>query len=106
MSTIQNPNTPVDVVSEALNAVYDVYGDAVYPWDSVFVNGKYLDVLRGVLPGFKAKVKGVDKRRERGVRERAEEALLNLGAFIKYKEGRLSKPRRRERSEECREYNI
>ncbi|KAJ3282467.1 hypothetical protein HDU79_009926 [Rhizoclosmatium sp. JEL0117] len=87
MSTIQNPNTHVDVVSEALNAVYDVYGDAVYPWDSVFVNGKYLDVLRGVLPGFKAKVKGVDKRRERGVRERAEEALLNLGAFIKYKEG-------------------
>ncbi|KAJ3352680.1 hypothetical protein HDU83_007750 [Entophlyctis luteolus] len=82
----------LEAVSEALNAIYDVYGDAEYAYDGpVFVKGGYLRALRDMLPRFRARVKGCDKRKFRTVRDRADEALLNLGAFIAYKEAEARK---------------
>ncbi|RKO89752.1 hypothetical protein BDK51DRAFT_33195, partial [Blyttiomyces helicus] len=77
----------VEIISEALNALYDVYADAAFDYDlPVFVQGGFLAKLKELLPPIKAKIKGLDKRRARAVRERGEEALLNLRAFIQYKE--------------------
>ena len=45
-----------------------------------------LEVLKGFKTGFRGMVRGVDKRKRRDDRERADECLGNLGAFIEYKE--------------------
>ncbi|TPX76787.1 hypothetical protein CcCBS67573_g01952 [Chytriomyces confervae] len=80
-------STPLEVTSEALNAIYDVYSDAAFEYDGpVFVKGGFNKKLKEAYPRIKSRVKALDKRRFREIRERADEAVLNLGAFIKYKE--------------------
>ncbi|KAJ3409009.1 hypothetical protein HDV05_004658 [Chytridiales sp. JEL 0842] len=87
ISTLQNPKTSAEVLSETLNAVFDIYADASFDYDlPVFVQGGYLQILRGMLGGMKSRVKGVDKRKMKVVRERLEEAVFNLGLFVEYKE--------------------
>ncbi|KAI9334749.1 hypothetical protein BDR26DRAFT_920768 [Obelidium mucronatum] len=88
LSVINNDQIPIQVISEALNAIYDVYADAAFKYDRpVFVQGGFLKVLKSAYPKLKVRVKALDKRRFREVRDRADEAMLNLGAFIRYKEG-------------------
>jgi hypothetical protein len=78
--------TPVAILSETLNALYDVYADAAFEYDApVFVRGGFLQRLGAALPEIRLVVRKVDKRRFRDVRERADEAVLNLKAFIEYK---------------------
>ncbi|KAJ3089618.1 hypothetical protein HK100_007701 [Physocladia obscura] len=90
LQTASSSSTKLESVSEALNAIYDVYGDTDYEYDApVFVGGGFLVVLKEFLPKFRARVKACDKRKFRVVRERADEALLNLSAFISYKEHEL-----------------
>ena len=97
----------VEIIAEALNAIFDIYADAAFDYDlPVFVEGGFLEKLKGLYPGLRVKVgilgvclrskailigfdtqvKALDKRRNREVRESADEALLNLRAFIHYKE--------------------
>ncbi|KAJ3308915.1 hypothetical protein HDU76_003776, partial [Blyttiomyces sp. JEL0837] len=90
MNVITNGNgttSPLDVIAEALNAIYDIYADENFDYDlPVFIQGGFLERLRGVYLSLKGRVKTVDKRKMREVRDRADEAMLNLRAFIQYKE--------------------
>lgn len=77
----------VEVVVETLNAVYDVFGDAAYPYDQeVFVQGGFLERLRGLQEPIKQVYKSIDKNKHAELRVRAEEAWTNLGRFVQYKE--------------------
>ncbi|RKP27498.1 armadillo-type protein [Syncephalis pseudoplumigaleata] len=91
MLVTQLPQTPPETVVEALNALYDVYDDAAHDYDApVFVKHNYLEALRGSVPAVRQMVKQVDRRQHPMLRERAEEALVNLRAFIEYKSGELA----------------
>jgi hypothetical protein len=82
-----NGATSTDAATEILNAIFDVYGDYVYDYDlPVFVNGGYLPALKQVVPLFRNAAKHTDKRKNRDLRLRADEALGNLNAFIRYKQ--------------------
>ncbi|ORY01225.1 ARM repeat-containing protein [Basidiobolus meristosporus CBS 931.73] len=91
ISLIQEiPKTSVEVLVEVLNAIYDIYGDIAYDYDRpVFVEGNFLNVLKQSTGEFRKMVKVVDRRKQKLLRQRADEAYLNLNAFIKYKESEL-----------------
>jgi hypothetical protein len=85
---VELPATPAETVVEALNAIYDVYDDAAHDYDApVFVAGGFLHMLHTVVPAVRRFVKTIDRRRYPALRERAEEAFINLEAFIEYKQG-------------------
>ncbi|KAK3294773.1 uncharacterized protein B0H64DRAFT_194929 [Chaetomium fimeti] len=76
---------PADIV-EALNQLFDMYGDEQAPCDrEVFWKDGFLTHLEEFVPRMKVLVKGVDKRAQAELRTRADEALLNLGRFVQYK---------------------
>ncbi|KAH6856541.1 hypothetical protein B0I37DRAFT_78040 [Chaetomium sp. MPI-CAGE-AT-0009] len=76
---------PADIV-EALNQLFDMYGDELAPCDrEVFWKDGFLKHLEEFVPRMKVLVKGVDKRAQAELRTRADEALLNLGRFVQYK---------------------
>ncbi|KAK6098952.1 hypothetical protein MT418_000424 [Batrachochytrium dendrobatidis] len=75
-----------EVLCEILNGIYDIYGDATFDYDMpVFVQGGFLAQLEKLHPTLRSKFKSIDKRKQRDVRERADEMILNLRAFIQYK---------------------
>ena len=73
----------IALLTELLNSVFDIYADGRFDYDRPsFVELDFLRRLEKVQNMVSSKVKGSS----RGIdRERAEEALLNLGAFIQYK---------------------
>ncbi|KAL2761161.1 hypothetical protein ACRALDRAFT_2092563 [Sodiomyces alcalophilus JCM 7366] len=80
------PESPVADVVEALNQLFDIYGDEEYAYDKeVFWKENFLDLLEKALPLVKAATKTVDKRTSLELRSRGDEAVLNLGRFIQYK---------------------
>ncbi|KAJ3160000.1 hypothetical protein HDU86_001265 [Geranomyces michiganensis] len=86
--TPQAHTASVALATDLLDAFYDVFADAATdPTDCVYVDSGMNDVLRQFAAGFRSRVKAVDKRKNRDLRERAEEALLNLVAFVRYKDG-------------------
>ncbi|KAI8051296.1 armadillo-type protein [Syncephalis plumigaleata] len=85
------PQTPAETAVEALNALYDVYDDATHDYDTpVFVRNGYLEALRNSVPAVRQMARRVDKQRHPVLHERAQEALVNLRAFIEYKSGERS----------------
>ncbi|KAJ3215105.1 hypothetical protein HDU67_000809 [Dinochytrium kinnereticum] len=77
----------VDVFAEVLNGIYDIYADKTFDYDyPVFVTQGYLQKLKMLFEKLRAKVKALNKRQNRAVRERGDEAIMNLKAFIQYKE--------------------
>lgn len=81
------PETPAADVIEALNQLFDIYGDETKEWDKeVFWKDNFLQHLEEVVPLVKAMVKTIDKRTSAELRTRAEEVNLNLSRFIKYKQ--------------------
>ncbi|KAJ3024507.1 UNVERIFIED_CONTAM: hypothetical protein HDU68_008044 [Siphonaria sp. JEL0065] len=71
LSLIQNESSSIEAISESLNAIYDVYADAVFAYDKpVYVKGEFTKALKAVYPKLKARVKALDKRRFRDARER------------------------------------
>ncbi|KAI1210925.1 uncharacterized protein F4807DRAFT_43847 [Annulohypoxylon truncatum] len=81
------PETPAADAVEALNQLFDIYGDESNECDKeVFWKDNFLQHLRDTAPKVKAMVKTVDKRQSGELRERAEEANLNLSRFIPYKQ--------------------
>ncbi|KAI8372651.1 armadillo-type protein [Choanephora cucurbitarum] len=86
LSNIPTQKTKTDVAVEALNFMFDVYSDCAFDYDQpVFVQGKFNQQLKQILPAFRSMVKSTDKRKNFDLRNRCDEALMNLVAFIKYK---------------------
>ncbi|TDZ33613.1 putative ARM-like repeat-containing protein [Colletotrichum spinosum] len=79
------PETPAADAVEALNQVFDIYGDEDLACDKVFWNDKFLQHLEAAQPKVKAMIKTIDKRTLPELRSRADEAVLNLSRFISYK---------------------
>lgn len=83
---------PAEAV-EALNQLFDVYGDEDAACDRVFWEDGFLKHLQEALPKCRGMLKGIHKGDEKTkeLRERAEEAVMNLDRFVQYK--RKNKPR-------------
>ncbi|CAK7245467.1 MAG: hypothetical protein STHCBS139747_007050 [Sporothrix thermara] len=78
-------SSPAEVV-EALNQLFDIYGDEKADCDkAVFWADNLLAAFEAALPKAKAMAKTIDKRAHTELRTRADEAVLNLGRFIQYK---------------------
>ncbi|TPX07333.1 uncharacterized protein E0L32_010755 [Thyridium curvatum] len=76
---------PADVV-EALNQLFDIYGDENFACDKeVFWKDGFLKHLEESQPKLKAMAKGVDKRAFGELRSRVDEVMINLRRFIQYK---------------------
>lgn len=76
-----------DACVEALNAIFDIYADAEFDYDlPVFVQGNFNQELKGMVKMVKFMVRNIDKRKDRDLRNRADEASMNLVEFVKYKE--------------------
>lgn len=81
------PETPAAEAVEALNQLFDIYGDEKSTNDrEVFWMDNFLQHMEAAVPKVKAMVKTVDKRKSTELRARAEEASLNLSRFIQYKQ--------------------
>ncbi|CAO3613695.1 unnamed protein product [Mucor fragilis] len=86
LGNIGSQTTRPDVAVEALNFIFDVYSDCAFDYDApVYVQGKFNQQLKQILPAVKAMVKATDRRKNFDLRNRCDEALMNLVAFIKYK---------------------
>ncbi|KAI8644157.1 armadillo-type protein [Parasitella parasitica] len=86
LSNIGSHKTKPDVAVEALNFIFDVYSDCAFDYDApVYVQGKFNNQLKQILPAVKTMVKSIDRRKNFDLRNRCDEALMNLVAFIKYK---------------------
>lgn len=80
------PETPVADAVEALNQVFDIYGNEESACDKeVFWKDNFLKHLEEVLPKAKAMLKSVDKRAHAELWSRADEAVVNLNRFLAYK---------------------
>ena len=80
------PKTAPAHAVEALNQVFDIYGDEALACDKeVFWKDGFLTHLESILTKAKAMVKTVDKRTSGELRMRADEAVLNLARFLSYK---------------------
>lgn len=81
------PETPAADAVEALNQMFDIYGDEEHACDKeVFWRDGFLKHFEEVTPKLKAAAKLVDKRTQTELRTRADEAILNLSRFIQYKQ--------------------
>jgi len=86
MTLLDYAETPVAEVVEALNQIYDIYGDEDLKCDKeVFWNDGFLRHLEKLVQRLKTIAKGIDKRKAEELRTKTDEAILNLGRFIKYK---------------------
>ncbi|KAG0368264.1 armadillo-type protein [Gamsiella multidivaricata] len=80
-------NPSAEACVEALNAIYDIYADAEFDYDMpVFVQGNFNHELKGMVKMTRFMARNIDRRKNRDLRTRADEAVMNLVEFIKYKE--------------------
>jgi hypothetical protein len=87
----QETTQPADII-EALNQLFDMYGDEEAPCDKeVFWKDGFLKHIEEFVPKMRALTKGIDKRTQAELRTRADEALLNLGRFVQYKKKHVPK---------------
>ncbi|KAI1142368.1 hypothetical protein F5Y05DRAFT_224421 [Hypoxylon sp. FL0543] len=81
------PETPPAEAVEALNQLFDIYGDENKEWDKeVFWKDNFLQHLEEATPRVKSAVKAINRAKSAELRTRAEEASLNLARFIQYKQ--------------------
>ncbi|KAH6996202.1 hypothetical protein BKA56DRAFT_695739 [Ilyonectria sp. MPI-CAGE-AT-0026] len=86
------PNTPSADAVEALNQLFDIYGNEEYAYDrEVFWKENFLTHLEDAVPKVRAMVKTINKQAQAELRLRADEAVLNLNRFLAYK--RKNKPK-------------
>lgn len=81
------PQTAAAEVVEALNQLFDIYGDEESQCDQVFWADGFLRHLEEALPKTRTMLKGIHKTdpKTKELRERAEEAVMNLDRFVQYK---------------------
>lgn len=86
------PTTPAADAVEALNQLFDIYAEESYACDKeVFWKNNFLKHLEEINPKVKAMAKSVNPRDFGELRERADEALINLGRFLRYKKKNVPK---------------
>ncbi|KAG5362844.1 Synchronized import protein 1 [Yarrowia sp. B02] len=79
------PETQNQVALQAVDKIFDIFGDK-YPYDEpVFVNKGYLKRLEPLLPKVRHMAKKINKKQNPSLREDADAASQNLMRFIKYK---------------------
>ncbi|KAJ2879384.1 hypothetical protein H4R27_005342 [Coemansia aciculifera] len=77
----------VEPIIEALDLIYDIYGDQAYDYDEpVFVRGDFLAKLRNCYLPMRKLVKTVDRRVKRELRDRGDLVVQNMRGFIDYKD--------------------
>ncbi|KAK1996719.1 hypothetical protein LX36DRAFT_750238 [Colletotrichum falcatum] len=94
LTTVVNalPETPAADAVEALNQLFDIYGDEDLAYDKeVFWKDNFLPHLEAAQSKVKALVKTIDKRTQPELRTRTDEVVLNLGRFIQYKKKQQQK---------------
>jgi hypothetical protein len=80
------PDTAAADAVEAMNQIFDIYADKSYTFDeSVFWGDGFYKHLEEILLKARKMAKAIDKRKFGELRARADEAVLNLGRFLKYK---------------------
>lgn len=80
------PDSPGADVVEALNQIFEIYGDEDKACDKeVFWKENFLGHLEEAQPKVKAMVKTIDKRSHLELRSRADESLVNFVRFVQYK---------------------
>ena len=80
-----------------LNALFDMYSDAAFDYDTPVYRFLGFNVrLKSLQGSVQARVKSLDKRTQGPTRARGEEAFQNLKAFVAYKESEVgvSRPSR------------
>jgi hypothetical protein len=76
---------PAEAV-EALNQIFEIYGDENYAFDEpVFWGNDFCRRLEGIQPKLKMKAKSIDKRLLPELRDQVDEAVHNLHRFLSYK---------------------
>lgn len=76
----------IEVIIEAINAIFDIFGDE-YEYDyAIFVKLEYLARLTQIHADFKLMYKKIDKNKTLELKLKAEGILNNLGRFIDYKQ--------------------
>ncbi|KAH7479415.1 HEAT repeat-containing protein 3 [Phytophthora ramorum] len=80
-------DSSLEVVSETLNAVFDVYDDEEF--DDTFRALNFLSALERTSSAMKAKLKAEQKQLDRALVAHVKETRLNLLRFIKYKKKHL-----------------
>ncbi|KAH8879660.1 hypothetical protein GQ53DRAFT_755741 [Thozetella sp. PMI_491] len=89
-TVLESPESPPADVVEAVNQVLDIYGDENLACDEVFWKDNFLRHLQEALPNLRARAKGVDKKTGE-LRQRFDEAVVNLTRFITYKKKHMPK---------------
>ncbi|XWW95466.1 hypothetical protein V2A60_003425 [Cordyceps javanica] len=80
------PQTPAAEAVEALNQLFDIYGDEAYAYDAdVFWADNFAKHLEAAIHKVRTMAKSVDKKTQAELRLRADEAVMNLQRFIAYK---------------------
>ncbi|KAL1862586.1 hypothetical protein VTK73DRAFT_6749 [Phialemonium thermophilum] len=79
------PETPAADAIEALNQMFDIYGDESFACEAVFWQDKFMQHLEEIAPRVKSMAKSIDKRKFGELRSKADEAVVNLGRFLRYK---------------------
>ncbi|KAF5001000.1 hypothetical protein FGRMN_1370 [Fusarium graminum] len=81
------PNTPTADAVEALNQLFEIYADESSSFEKdVFWKNNFLKHLEETIPKARAMIKAIDRRASTELRQRAEEAVLNLNRFVAYKQ--------------------
>ncbi|KAI8867973.1 hypothetical protein GQ42DRAFT_48777 [Ramicandelaber brevisporus] len=76
----------VECATEALDAIMDIYGDAAFDYDApVFVALGFNATLQKVLPQMRTMIRSVSAQKHQQLRQRADNVISNLDAFIQYK---------------------
>lgn len=85
--------TPAADAVEALDQIFDIYGDEALPCDKhVFWKESFLRHLEDAVPKARAMAKSVDRKRQAELRTRADEVVMNLTRFIAYKRKHRPQP--------------
>ncbi|RLN91054.1 hypothetical protein BBJ28_00004367 [Nothophytophthora sp. Chile5] len=80
-------DSSLEVVAEALNAIFDVYGDEDF--DDTFRALNLLATLERTASALKSKLKAEQKQLDRALVAHVKETRLNLLRFVKYKKKHL-----------------
>lgn len=85
-SLLPSANAP-ELLVQAVDSLIDVYADEEREYDApVFRAGGFLAKLQELQPAIRAAVRKIDRKRFGELRKRADGALENLAAFIKYRQ--------------------
>ncbi|KAJ1984716.1 hypothetical protein H4R34_000478 [Dimargaris verticillata] len=83
---------PIEPIMQAIDCLYDVYGDAEYDYDGpVFVQGQFLKRMESLQAQLKTLIKRIDARKHQALRQRANDVWLSYPEFLKYKKAELKR---------------